>query len=322
MLEAQPLVSVIIPTFNRAQLIIETLESINKQTYANWECIIVDDGSNDNSEFVISNYAKSNSRFYYYKRPNNMPKGANACRNYGLLKSKGQYVNWFDDDDIMHPEKLEIQLNAIHNTSYNFTVCQTYVFQNSIENLKGLRHQSINSNNALKDFILQNNVFLTQAPFFKRSFLVAYNLGFDMSLQAAQEWEFLTRVIYFSKTYHSIATTKPLVYFRKHQNSISHGMSYKERKWHYFVARCKIRKFLANHKPYKNEKAISLYLDNYIKDYFRNLIFSNNTTLIFNTFKKEIKPMYTWLKGIQIYLYMLLVRLTGKGFNYRKKIIN
>ena len=77
---SQPLVSIIIPTYNRAHLISETLRSIKLQTYQNWECIIIDDGSTDNSAEVIAEFCAQDNRSQFFKRPQNQPKGANTCR--------------------------------------------------------------------------------------------------------------------------------------------------------------------------------------------------------------------------------------------------
>ena len=108
-----PLVSIIIPTYNRANLIGETLNSIKAQTYTNWECIVVDDGSTDQSDRVLEIYCKKDHRFQFYNRPEKRPKGANACRNYGFKKSKGVYILFFDSDDFMLKTKLELQLNYL-----------------------------------------------------------------------------------------------------------------------------------------------------------------------------------------------------------------
>ncbi|MCM2302197.1 MAG: glycosyltransferase, partial [Flavobacteriaceae bacterium] len=91
-----PLVSIIIPTFNRAHLIGETLDSILAQTYTNWECIVVDDGSSDNTHIVVGQYVAKDSRIKYVHRPEHMLKGPSSCRNYGFELSKGEYINWFD----------------------------------------------------------------------------------------------------------------------------------------------------------------------------------------------------------------------------------
>ncbi|WP_372938266.1 glycosyltransferase family 2 protein, partial [Seonamhaeicola sp.] len=89
---SQPLVSIIIPTYNRAHLIGETLDSVLAQTYTHWECIVVDDGSSDHTSQVVATYCKNDARFQYHQRPLDRPKGANACRNYGFELSKGEYI--------------------------------------------------------------------------------------------------------------------------------------------------------------------------------------------------------------------------------------
>ena len=100
------LISILIPTYNRAALIVETLDSIKSQTYNNWECVIVDDGSTDNSREIIDGYCKEDSRFRYYDRPENHIKGANGCRNYAFKMSQGKWIKWLDSDDLLHENTL------------------------------------------------------------------------------------------------------------------------------------------------------------------------------------------------------------------------
>ncbi|MCH3884982.1 glycosyltransferase family 2 protein [Tenacibaculum aquimarinum] len=123
------LVSIIIPIYNRAHLIEETLDSITAQTYTNWECIIVDDGSTDNTAKILANYCVKDIRFQFHQRPLNRPKGANACRNFGFELSRGEYIKWFDSDDIMKPEFLKNQIDFLNNNAeLNFCSCQWEYF--------------------------------------------------------------------------------------------------------------------------------------------------------------------------------------------------
>lgn len=101
---SSPLVSIIIPTYNRAHLIGETLDSVLAQTYQNWECIVVDDGSTDGTDEVMAAYMAKDTRFQYHHRPKDRLPGGNAARNYGFEVSKGEYIQWFDSDDLMLPE--------------------------------------------------------------------------------------------------------------------------------------------------------------------------------------------------------------------------
>ena len=82
------LISIIIPTYNRSHLLGETLDSVLIQTYRNWECIVVDDGSTDYTPELMEFYIRKDSRFSFYRRPEEKAKGANACRNYGFEKSR------------------------------------------------------------------------------------------------------------------------------------------------------------------------------------------------------------------------------------------
>ena len=121
------LISIIIPTYNRAHLISETLDSILVQTYPNWECIVVDDGSTDTTADVMREYIKKDSRFQYHQRPDNKKKGPNSCRNYGFELSQGECIKWFDSDDIMLPYLLEKQVLSFAK-NVEMSVCKLSYF--------------------------------------------------------------------------------------------------------------------------------------------------------------------------------------------------
>lgn len=121
----KPLVSVIIPVFNRANLIKETLDSVIKQTYINWECIVVDDGSTDGTIEVLKQYANKDSRINWYKRPKFKIKGASTCRNIGFELSKGKLIQYLDSDDLISENKFECQVNLLKNTNFKtFSTCK------------------------------------------------------------------------------------------------------------------------------------------------------------------------------------------------------
>jgi len=123
-------VSIIIPNYNRASLIKETLDSIASQTYHHWECIIVDDGSTDDSVQMIRKYIQKDERFKLFVRPEKHPKGANACRNIGMRKAKGDYLIFFDSDDIMLENHVEHKLQFISENKLDFAVFKTKNFGN------------------------------------------------------------------------------------------------------------------------------------------------------------------------------------------------
>ena len=111
------LVSVIMPSYNGEQYILETIKSVQNQTYTHWELIIVDDCSTDLTEDVIRSVHDSRIRFY----KNEKNSGAAVSRNYALRKAHGKWIAFLDSDDLWLPEKLELQLEFMVQNGYKFT---------------------------------------------------------------------------------------------------------------------------------------------------------------------------------------------------------
>ena len=105
-----PLISVVIPAYNAEQFLDETLESVLSQTYENWECIIVNDGSTDNTESVAKKWCEKDTRFRYFYKENS---GASDTRNLGIKKARGEYIAFLDADDLYMPNFLEICLENL-----------------------------------------------------------------------------------------------------------------------------------------------------------------------------------------------------------------
>lgn len=112
------LVSVIMPSYNTAEYISQSIESVIAQTYNNWELIIVDDYSNDNTDEVIEKYL-SDGRIKYFKNEKNS--GAAVSRNRALREAKGRWIAFLDSDDLWLPEKLEKQVNFMERNDYHFS---------------------------------------------------------------------------------------------------------------------------------------------------------------------------------------------------------
>jgi glycosyltransferase involved in cell wall biosynthesis len=106
------------PNYNGAKYIKETVESVLAQTYTNWELIIVDDCSTDNTDEIIVKYL-SDDRIRYLKNEKNS--GAAVSRNYALREARGRWVAFLDSDDTWHPEKLERQIAFMEENGYKFT---------------------------------------------------------------------------------------------------------------------------------------------------------------------------------------------------------
>lgn len=212
-----PLVSIIIPTFNRSHLICEALDSILAQTYENWECIIVDDGSTDDTEMVVRKYVKKDARFQFHKRPTERLKGGNAARNFGFEVSNGEYINWFDDDDVMLEDFIKIKISLL-TQSTELVISSGYYVDEKLENRKAiiLNEQA----NLFKDYILWKLQILTPSVLFKKSFLKDKEL-FSPTIKRGQETEFFSRLLFRVPKESYQIVNKPLFLYRLHQNTKS-----------------------------------------------------------------------------------------------------
>jgi glycosyltransferase involved in cell wall biosynthesis len=120
-----PLISIVIPLYNKSEWIISTLESVSNQTYLNWECLIIDDGSTDDSLQKVSNFVSSHPGKWRVYNQNNL--GQSAARNYGISLASGEYVAFLDADDLWHPHKLHSQIEIFRNDSNLELVLSSYV---------------------------------------------------------------------------------------------------------------------------------------------------------------------------------------------------
>lgn len=115
----QPLISIITPLYNSEKYIGRTIQSVLNQTYKNWEMIIIDDCSTDNSFSLVEQLTKKESRIKLYKNDKNS--GAGVTRNNGISKANGKYIAFLDSDDQWLPEKLDVQVNFMEENKIDFS---------------------------------------------------------------------------------------------------------------------------------------------------------------------------------------------------------
>lgn len=131
---ADKLVSIITPTYNSAKFISRTIQSVLAQTYQNWEMIIVDDCSKDNTKEIVENYVRNDSRIQYYLLDKNS--GAAVARTTAMKLAQGSYMAFLDSDDIWMPEKLERQIRWMADNDHAFS-CTSYEQIDEADNLLG-----------------------------------------------------------------------------------------------------------------------------------------------------------------------------------------
>lgn len=205
------LISIIIPTFNRAHLIIETLVSIQKQTYVNWECLIIDDGSSDNTISMLSDFLKYDNRFTYIRRPKNRPKGPSSCRNYGFDLSQGSFVQFFDSDDIMHPNHLEEKIIAIEEADFvvcklkefTGTFCEDFFLNDNVPNI-------VEVENIFESFVTGSFPMMMVAPMWKKESLEPY-LPIREDMHILEDHDLYARALFNTKS-HKIVNKSLILY--------------------------------------------------------------------------------------------------------------
>ncbi|RUT70387.1 glycosyltransferase family 2 protein [Flavobacterium cupreum] len=213
-----PLVSIIVPCYNQGQYLGEALESVSNQTFSNWECLIIDDGSVDNTAAVAQSFAARDSRFVYLFKENG---GVSSTRNFGIEAAKGAFIQFLDSDDILEKTKLELsllQLELPENKEVkivisNFRMIADHkeaslppfcVLDESLFNVEGFLFQWNVS------FSLQMQCGFFDAALFK-------TIRFPENLSAQEDW--VVWVSLFKMTNKAVFIDKPLAFYRINPSS-------------------------------------------------------------------------------------------------------
>jgi glycosyltransferase involved in cell wall biosynthesis len=311
-----PLLSIIIPTFNRAHLINETIESVIKLNYSNWECLIIDDGSTDTTQQLIEAYSENDSRIQYYKRPEHYIKGANSCRNFGFEKCKGAWVKWFDSDDLFSPEAYDFLTNKI-DTSIDLILSKIEIIDLKT-NIK-IRENIIFSDNLIQDYLIGKVAFYISGPTWNRLFLDKQSELFDKSISNLDDWDFNLRMLYQKPSI--VYQNNPTIKYRIHSDSLAHeiGKLNTIEIISEMYAREKHLKILAriNH-PAK--KVFLKFIAIRYKYFFRETLISNNASKFYFLNKVFIYQFKTFdflgiIKTIFGFLFFIVFK---KGYKFLK----
>ena len=191
-------ISIVLTTFNRSHFVIEMLEGVKNQTHINWECFIIDDNSKDDTVRVVSDFIKNDSRFTLIIKPETSLKGLPASRNIGINKAKGKYLVFFDDDDIIHPQLLELCLKEFNKDSnVDFVHYRKESFENNLDRKKintPINTASKNIGSNLYESVILGTLALASCTVLWKTNLLKANL-FKESLMYAEEWECYSRIL-------------------------------------------------------------------------------------------------------------------------------
>jgi len=180
-------VSVVIPVYNRADLLPRCLSSVERQTFADWECLIIDDESTDTSLQVARSFSARDARFRPLARTRSR-KGAAACRNEGIERAKGEFILFLDSDDVLSPACLAMRAGILaEHSSSDFAVFQTGCFYDAPGDSRMVWNIPKSEPDLLR-FLRLDVPWSIMGPIWRRSALLRIG-GFDESLPGWQDWQ-------------------------------------------------------------------------------------------------------------------------------------
>lgn len=213
-------ISVIVPCYNQAHYLDEALQSVLEQTYSNWECIVVNDGSTDHTGEIALAWCKKDDRFIYINKENG---GLSSARNSGIERARGDYLQFLDSDDVLDTRKLELSLNELNqknNWDKNIVITN---FRRFTEN---------HNNSTIAFCTLKPDLFNFRAVLLKWEsvFSIPIHCGFFKSylfhdfrfpeqLKAKEDW--VMWLYLFQKKVNVIFIDEPLAYYRLNPQSMT-----------------------------------------------------------------------------------------------------
>ncbi len=224
-MEVKELVSIITPCYNCSKYISQMIDSVLAQTYQNWELLITDDCSTDNSREIVQEYSGKDSRIKLFVLEKNS--GAGVARNKSIEEAKGRYIAFCDSDDLWKPEKLERQLAFIKENGYQFVFCQTEVINEKGE-VTGFSKRRPKVSGRLEKYI---NFIGTSSVLYDTKDIGKF---FMKPIRRRQDWILWQDLLKVTK--HAYCLEKPLSIYRSNDGSLSSN------KWKLFNYHVKLYK--------------------------------------------------------------------------------
>lgn len=195
-----PLVSIMMPVYNGLPYIKASLESLYRQSYSNWECIVVNDGSTDGTALFLNSLTDKRIRIFHF----NENKGRSAARQKALDEACGKYLAMLDADDIYHPEKLKKQVDILENSEYVLVSSAMISFglNTNIITKRGIGHDCAVQYNGTNTPVHASSMFRT---------VIAKNNSYATTLNYGEDQDFLRKYLYGYKEYFYMTT--PLYYY-------------------------------------------------------------------------------------------------------------
>jgi glycosyltransferase involved in cell wall biosynthesis len=307
------LVSIIIPTYNRVHLLGQAIDSVLNQTYKEWECIVVDDGSIDHTEELLEFYLEDH-RIKFLKRES-QPKGASHCRNIGLREAKGEYCMFLDSDDLLLPHCLESRINF----SQEFYTNKFWVFPMFTEH-KGERKvlEIPEAKNYISEFLRYRIHWQTMCTFWRTDFVRSIK-GFNPAYPRLNDPEVHIRAMLVAgKGFKIINGFQPDTVYRfdpNPRNKKDFALKYYKSLSLFVID---IPKYLREYQQEEKIPFIKAYLNDYLEISFNFINRKKNLELFRLFYRNKILSLPEYIKLCSDY-YLYLA--SKKGFLGQKEIL-
>jgi glycosyltransferase involved in cell wall biosynthesis len=299
-------VSIIIPTYNYEAFITATLDSVKNQTFTNWECLIIDDGSTDNTRQKVMEFVADDKRFKYFYQKNG---GVSKARNYGIQQAQGEYIQFLDGDDLLQPNKILLQINEFNRMVKADIVYSDFRYFDDGNNNR-LRHslfdekpnnwlpQFSGSGKAIVDYLSKSNFLIISAPIIKKKSLKKIG-GFNEAMKGLEDRDFWMRCATSNLFFHYVTDNNSFALVRVHPTSASRSTETITNGYFQFLVNCL-------HNPYFNFIQKTMFMLKYV-EVFWDCLFKRIKFQYFST------PMFMLsLLLFPIYPFIFLIRFTSK----------
>lgn len=222
------MISIIVPAFNYAHLLGETLENVSQQSFQDWECIIVDDGSTDHTREVANEWVKKDGRYQYVYQANG---GLSAARNTGITHAQGEFIQLLDADDKLAVHKFSIQMKVFEENPHAdivfgsvryFSTDNPDVLRKSMhgEDKDWMSGLDSRSESSFWEELIVRNVFVVNAPLIRSAVFKKIGL-FNTALRSVEDWEYWCRCAFNGIQFHHHSSNDSHALVRTHAGSMS-----------------------------------------------------------------------------------------------------
>jgi len=256
--------SIIIPFLDRIELLCETIQYFKKQTYKDWELILVDDGSCEKGLEKVFLFIETDKHIRYLKRPESVPEGGNGARNYGMEQAQNDWIIFYDSDDILLPDGLVERKKVIDkNNSTDLFIFKTGFFDQK-NNKYNNNYKMPDSVEKLVDAFLNREVyFQTGSMVWKNSFVKEIK-GWNNTLRCFQDFDIFLRASNSTRNIWVDSSNEIFHYYRINAaHSIASAYKTKTYKLHAFTASLQIEHYVSS----KRMNNFKIFVKNYFVEW-------------------------------------------------------